>query len=81
MKETRTFKLILCSIKIHYYQGLSSPPKKEDLIRNDKMIVFIATISLIFNMTSIENRNLLNLEEFKVLKEKLLGVGFSRAGM
>ena len=45
------------------------------------MIVFIATISLIFNMTSIENRNLLNLEEFKVLKEKLLGLGFSRAGM
>ena len=63
---------------------LSRPLKpliKGNLIRNDKMIVFIATISLIFNMTSIENRNLLNLEEFKVLKEKLLGLGFSRAGM
>ena len=45
--------------------------KKRNLIRNDKMIVFIAPILLIFNMIWIEYRNLLNLEEFKSFQRKV----------
>ena len=53
---------------------LSRPLKpliKGNLIRNDKMIVFIAAILPIFHMILIENRNLLNVQEFKSFERKV----------
>ena len=71
IERDKDFQIDTLFNKVSLLSRPLKPHKKRNLIRNDKIILFIAAILLIFNMILIEYTNLLNLEEFKSFERKV----------